>query len=90
MCIRDRVSQYLGAGNREKVSQIYTLAVLVNLAISLAVAAAIFLINSRMFVWMATPGELIGDATTYILINGGLIFLQGLFMTCLLYTSRCV
>ena len=49
------VSQYLGAGNREKVSQIYTLAVLVNLAISLAVAAAIFLINSRMFVWMATP-----------------------------------
>ncbi|TCL41004.1 MATE family efflux transporter [Harryflintia acetispora] len=75
------VSQYLGAGNREKVSQIYTLAVLVNLAISLAVAAAIFLINSRMFVWMATPQELIGDATTYILINGGLIFLQGLFMT---------
>ena len=54
---------------------------MVNLAISLAVAAAIFLINSRMFVWMATPGELIGDATTYILINGGLIFLQGLFMT---------
>ena len=44
------VSQYLGAGNREKVAQLYTLAFLVNLALSLAVAGGILLSASPVLI----------------------------------------
>ncbi|RGB64770.1 MULTISPECIES: MATE family efflux transporter [Oscillospiraceae] len=75
------VSQYLGAGNREKVAQLYTLAFLVNLALSLAVAGGILLFNRPIFRLMSTPQELMGDAVTYLGINGGLISLQAVFLT---------
>lgn len=75
------VSQYLGSNNREKVSEVYSLATYTNLFFSAILGVLMVFGHGPMFKMMGMPAELYSDATIYIVIVGGLIFLQGVFMS---------
>lgn len=75
------VSQYLGSNNKEKVSEVYSLATYTNLFFSAILGIVMVFGHGPMFKMMGMPEELYRDATIYIVIVGGLIFLQGVFMS---------
>ncbi|CDH91206.1 hypothetical protein CB17B2217 [Clostridium botulinum B str. Eklund 17B (NRP)] len=75
------VSQYLGAKNYGKVSEIYSVAVFSNLVFSILISILLLCFNGIFFKWLRMPSELLRDAKTYISIIGGGIFLQAIFMT---------
>lgn len=74
------VAQYLGSQNKERVSQIYSLAVFCNLAFSVIIGGIIFFFSDAMFMAMKMPQELYQDAKIYMNIVGGFVFLQAVFM----------
>ena len=75
------VSQYLGANNKQKVSEIYSLAIAVNTAFSIVISVFLVLFNEKIFYWMNIPAAMKSDFQTYISIIGGFMFLQAIFMT---------
>ncbi|MEG0846986.1 MAG: MATE family efflux transporter [Niameybacter sp.] len=75
------VTQYLGSNNKEKVSEIYSLATYTNLFFSGVIGLLMVVFHKPMFNMMGMPAELYADATIYIVIVGGLICLQGVFMS---------
>lgn len=75
------VSQYIGSNNRHKLSIIYTLSILVNLIFSGIIIFIILLFTDQIFEFMKVPAEILKEATTYIKLVGGFIFLQGIIAT---------
>lgn len=75
------VSQYLGAKLKSKISEIYTVAIFFNLVISVGVSILILFGASSMFKMMNIPDELLAEATRFMKIFGGFIFLQACFNT---------
>ena len=75
------VTQYLGSKNKEKVSEIYTVGIFINLIFSVLISAALFLGSDALFQALKMPTELQADAKIYLNIVGGLVFLQALFMS---------
>ncbi|MDA3730388.1 MATE family efflux transporter [Niameybacter massiliensis] len=75
------VSQFLGSNNKEKVSEIYSLATYTNLFFSIVLGSIMIIFHKPIFTLMNMPAELYQDATIYIVIVGGMIFLQGVFMS---------
>ena len=75
------VSQYMGANNYKKISEIYSLAVVVNTVFSAIVSVFLLFCNELIYKWMLVPVELKEDFTNYIKIVGGFMFLQAIFMT---------
>ncbi len=75
------VSQYIGSNNKQKLSIIYTLSIVVNLLFSLIISLIILLFSERIFSFMKVPTEIFADANSFIKWIGGFIFLQGLIAT---------
>lgn len=75
------ISQYRGAQERTKEKTVYTVSIITNLVISIAISLIIVLFNKEMFSIMNVPKEILGEARVYITITGGFIFLQSVFMT---------
>lgn len=75
------VSQYLGAKNYEKVSEVYSVSVFSNLAFSVFISLILLCFNEVFFKCLRMPNELLSDAKMYISIIGGGIFLQAILMT---------
>ena len=75
------ISQYRGAQERAKEKTVYTVSIITNLVISIAISLIIVLFNKQMFNIMNVPEEILGEARVYITITGGFIFLQAVFMT---------
>ena len=75
------VSQYLGANDRENVDEVYSVAVFTNVFFSLLISIILLFFNKPIFKFMKLPSELLGDASIYIRIIGGGVFLQALFLT---------
>lgn len=75
------VSQYLGAENYKKVSEVYSVAVFSNIAFSMIISITLLMSGKAIFSMMQLPAELMSDAMIYMnIIGGGLIF-QAIFMT---------
>lgn len=72
------VSQYIGSNSRSKLPVIYTLSLSVNLIFSLIISIIIGLFTGKVFRLMKVPGEILADASAYIKLVGGFIFLQGM------------
>lgn len=72
------VSQYLGARETKKISKIYTLSIVFNLALSVTVSILIFVGSKAMLSMVQLPEELFPDAVSYMKIVGGMIFLQAM------------
>lgn len=72
------VSQYLGAGKKEEMNRIYTVAMGFNLVLSVVISAVVFLFSEPLLVAMQVPTEMLRDADMYMKIVGGTIFTQAL------------
>ncbi len=75
------VSQYLGAGKKEKIGQIYTVCIAFNLVLSLFISILIFFGSSALLNLLNTPAEMIPNAKSYMEIVGGFIFTQAVLDT---------
>lgn len=72
------VSQYLGAGKKEEMNKIYTVALAFNLVLSGVISLIVFLFSRPLLVAMQVPSEMMSDADMYMKIVGGTIFTQAL------------
>lgn len=75
------ISQYLGANDRQKVHQLYTLSFVVNTVLSLVIGAVLLLCSGPIFQLMRVPVELMKESQQYISIIGGCLFLQAMQLT---------
>lgn len=72
------VSQYLGAGKKEEMNRIYTVALGFNLVLSAVISLVVFLFSSPLLSAMQVPPEMMSEADMYMKIVGGTIFTQAL------------
>lgn len=72
------VSQYLGAGKKEEMNRIYTVALCFNLVLSGIISLVVFLFSRPLLTAMQVPVEMMNDADMYMKIVGGTIFTQAL------------
>lgn len=75
------ISQYIGAGNREKANEIYSLAVAVNFVVGVAVSLLLVIGCRTIFIWMNVPAELLEDCCRYARVIGSFLFLPSLYLT---------
>ncbi|WP_036822606.1 MATE family efflux transporter [Pontibacillus yanchengensis] len=75
------VAQNLGADNHKNAGQIAVSSISLNLWFSLILSAGLYLFSEPILNIMDLPPELMGEATIYMNIVGGLIFVQALIMT---------
>ena len=75
------VAQYLGAGLKDKISQLYTVSIAFNLALSLIISAIVFFGSNFIFKMMNVPTEMLPDANSYMKIVGGFVFVDAVFST---------
>lgn len=75
------VSQYLGAGKKDKIGQIYTVCIAFNLVLSLVISLVVFFGCHALLSLLNTPEEMMEDAQNYMRIVGGFIFTQAVLDT---------
>lgn len=75
------IAQYMGANRKEKISEIYSLAMFINVLISVVVGIVIMVFAKGMFHLIHTDKVFMDDAVLYIRYIGGFIFLQAVFNT---------
>lgn len=75
------VAQYLGAKQKDKINQIYTVCIAFNLVLSLAISLLVFFGSRMLLSLLRTPDEMMNDASTYMKIVGGFIFTQAVLDT---------
>ncbi|WP_407272409.1 MATE family efflux transporter [Radiobacillus sp. PE A8.2] len=75
------VAQNLGASNRFEAVEISVTSISLNLWFSLILSIGVYLLSKPILQLMNIPNELFGDATVYLNLVGGFIFVQALIMT---------
>lgn len=75
------VSLYLGANDNKKVSQIYSLAVLVNVILSVVISILVIATKDFTFTLMNVPQELMKEAGNYLTIVCMFLPVQAIFLT---------
>lgn len=68
------VSQYLGAGKKDKMNTIYTVALSFNLVLSVVISLVVFLFSRNLLAVMQVPANMLDEADVYMKIVGGTIF----------------
>lgn len=74
------IAQYIGAGKKEELSQIYTLAISLNVVFSL-VLSSVVLFEQPILDLLKVPDELRADTQCYFTIVGVAFILQGISMS---------
>lgn len=82
------VAQYLGAKQYEKMDQIYTLAVIVNLVFGMILCSGLVLTKRVMMQMLHVSDEMMPYALTYINIVGSGLFIQAVYNV-MLQILRC-
>lgn len=72
------VSQYLGAGKKDEMNRIYTVALAFNLVLSVIISLAVGIFSEQLLHIMQVPDEMMFDANRYMKIVGGTIFTQAI------------
>lgn len=75
------VAQYLGAKQKDKISQIYTVCIAFNVVVSLFISLLVFFGSDVLLNLINTPAEIMDDARNYMRIVGGFIFTQAILDT---------
>lgn len=75
------VAQYLGAKQKDKINQIYTVCIAFNLVLSLVISLLVFFGSRALLSLLRTPDEMMNDASNYMKIVGGFIFTQAVLDT---------
>lgn len=75
------ISQYLGAGDRQKTEQLYSLSILLNLGLGLFLAVAVFILAAPILTLMNVPAEVQREALDYLRITAVSLPCQALMLT---------
>lgn len=75
------VSQYLGARVKDKLNEIYTVSITFNLVLSGVISVIILFGSQSILRLMNVRSSMLPDASAYMQIVGGFIFLQAIFDT---------
>ena len=75
------VAQYLGAGKKDKISQIYTVCVAFNFVLSLVISVIVYVGCDVLMRLLHTPAEMMADARAYMRIVGGFLFVHAVLDT---------
>lgn len=83
MCIATTilVSQYIGSGKREQVSEVCTVSVSFIVFISLIISTILMFFSRSIFTALNVPADILDETCTYMRIIGGFIVIQGLYLT---------
>lgn len=83
MCIATTilVSQYIGSGNRKKISEVCTVSLSFIVFISAVISGILILFSRQIFTMLNVPAEILDETCTYIKIIGVFIVIQGLYLT---------
>ena len=75
------VAQYLGAGQKDKINQIYTVCIAFNLVLSLGISLLVFVGSDLLMTLLHTPAEMMDDARQYMRIVGAFAFFQAVSLS---------
>ena len=75
------ITQYIGAKENKQVDKIYSLAFIMNIAISVLVGIIILIFSDVFYGWMQVQSEILPYAKNYIILTGCFLFLQAASMT---------
>ncbi|MFU0789474.1 MATE family efflux transporter [Virgibacillus proomii] len=75
------IAQHLGANNRKQAREITVTAISLNLLFAIVLSTALFLGTKEILQLIDLPLEIMDEASSYMKIVGGLIFIQALIMT---------
>lgn len=75
------VSQYIGAQQKEKLEQVYSVASALNIGVALLVTGVIFVFQSTFFELIHLPLELLTDTKAYMDVVLGFLFIIAMYMT---------
>lgn len=83
MCIATTilVSQYIGSGNRKKISEVCTVSLSFIVFLSAIISAVLILFARPIFTMLNVPASILDETCMYIKIIGGFIVIQGLYLT---------
>ncbi len=73
------VSQYLGADQKDKMNQIYSLVVIVNTVFGIVLSSLLVLLKRPCMMLLGVSEEMMPDALAYIQWVGGFLFLQACY-----------
>jgi len=75
------VAQYLGAKNKEKLDEVYSVAFLGNIIMAVGISFLLIGFQKQFFVLINLPQELVVDTKAYLDTIVGFLFVPALFMT---------
>lgn len=76
------VTQYLGAGERRGLNQVYSLAFYGNFVLALLLGSVMLVFQTEIFNLVKIPAELVKDTSDYLRITAGFLFIPALYMIC--------
>ncbi len=74
-------SQYIGASQKEKFTQVIGISLLFNLLLGLFISLLLYFKSELFLQWMHLPPELMDDGVRYMRIVGGFAFVQSISLT---------
>lgn len=74
-------SQYMGAKQQDKVEEVYSVSVFMNIALGVVISILLVTLREPLFRLMRLDERFMKDASEYMLIVGGFSFLQSLYLT---------
>lgn len=75
------ISQYLGAKNKSKSSEVSTASILLSSVFSIVISIAVILFNKQLFMWLKVPNEILAETSKYTVIIASFVLVQGIYMT---------
>ena len=75
------ISQYLGAKNKSKGSEVSTASLLISSVFSILITLLVILFNKQLFMWLKVPNEILAETSRYTVIIASFVLIQGIYMT---------
>lgn len=75
------ITQYKGSKNEEYEKKVYSCSFFFNTIVALIISACLFLFSKGLLKTIRCPNEAISEASKYLMITGGLIFMQLISIT---------
>ena len=75
------ITQYKGSGNKENEKKVYSSAFYFNSIVAIIISITLLLFSRFFLRWMKCPDSAYNEALKYIMITGGLIFMQLISIT---------
>ena len=75
------ISQYLGAKNKSKGSEVSTASLLISSVFSILITILVILFNKQLFMWLKVPNEILAETSRYTVIIASFVLIRGIYMT---------